>query len=360
MSKNKKLKISAAFMVVIALFVAVAIIIKCVFLGKNKTEEDDIGKVYYYQTELEHIACEDSGVMYADNEILVVADSSAKEKEIQKLAEKYNAEIVGCIEITGDYQWLLSDTYSRGELDSLVEELEDEECIESACLNFVSEISVDSSDVKYGDEWANAEWSSVNVGGKNWNLEAIHAMEAWEYLNIDNAVRVGLIDGGFDAPNSAEKCVTPSGTEDGHGDLEFSATFYNDMTAITKDGNRLINHGTHVAGIMAAVSDNDIGICGVYPFGKGNLYGASFANASAQTYITGMKEKCTYAELILRNVKVINCSYGFEIAVPEIELYDDRKKQFDIEIGADQLAIFFEKLLNHGYDFVIVSSSGNE
>lgn len=154
MSKNKKLKISAAFMVVIALFIAVAIIIKCFFLGKNKTEEDDIGKVYYYQTELEHIACEDSGVMYADNEILVVAEGSAKEKDIQKLAEKYNAEIVGCIEITGDYQWLLSDTYNRDELDSLVGELEDEECIESACLNFVSEVSIESSNVQYGAEWS--------------------------------------------------------------------------------------------------------------------------------------------------------------------------------------------------------------
>lgn len=368
MSKNKKLKISADFMVVIALFIVAVIIIKCIFLGKNKTEEDDIGKVYYYQTELEHIACKDSGVMYADNEILVVAESSAKEKDIQKLAEKYKAEIVGCIEITGDYQWLLSDTYNRDELDSLVEELENEKCIESACLNFVSEVSVESSNVQYGDEWKNAEWSSVNVGGKNWNLEAIHAMEAWEYLDKDNAVRVGLIDGGFDAPNVAECCVTPSGSIKGHDDLVFAATFYNDIATITKDGNGLINHGTHVAGTMAANADNDEGICGVYPFGKGNLYGASFVNASAQNYITGMEEKCTYAELILRNVKVINCSYGgygglnCYAAAWQAELYDDDIAKNLIEsanLQADTLARFFERLFNNGYDFVIVQGSGN-
>lgn len=178
-------------------------------------------------------------------------------------------------------------------------------------------------------------------------------MGAWEYMDQMKPVKVGLIDGGFDAPNAAECCITPSGSIKGHDDLAFAATFYNDVATLTKDGDGLINHGTHVAGTMAAISDNDEGICGVYPFGKGSLYGTSaFA---PQDYITGMGEKCFYSELILRNVKVINCSYGgygglgcYTVAW-QVELYDDdiaKKLIESANLQADTLAEFFEHLIN--------------
>lgn len=364
--KNKKKIIIIAVTLVIAVAAIVAV---CKLNNRNSDNIDDIGKVYFHETLPEHIALDDNRLMYADNEILVVVKTDTKEKDVKKLAEKYNAEIVGCIEATGDYQWLLDDVYSKAELESLTAEIQNEDMIESACLNYVFEVSEEESSVQYGQEWDDIEWSSVTVGGKNWGLEAIHAMEAWEYMDRMSPVRIGLIDGGFDAPNSAEQLVTPTGTAGGHEDIGFAMTFFNDVSNLNNSGKTSeINHGTHVAGIMAADSSDDVGICGAYPFTKdimGNnlLYAVSLRGAESKydnSYGSIMCQKCMYAELILRNVKVINCSWGYSNQVFDIELYNNKTVQEVYEQSADEFAYYLERFLDLGYDFVIVQAAGNE
>ncbi|MBR5165570.1 MAG: S8 family serine peptidase [Ruminococcus sp.] len=92
-------------------------------------------------------------------------------------------------------------------------------------------------------------------------------------------------------------------------------------------------HGTHVSGTFAANADDSTGICGVYPYGRGNLYGASL------TGVTNKKEngkfrksvmslKVAFGELIIRNAKVINFSIGFNYRSNDFTYFDlfvDRK-----------------------------------
>lgn len=307
------------------------------FYSPKKYDENNIGECYFQETKEEHVATSDS-CMYADNEILVVAKENVKKSQIEKLAKKYDAEIVGWIEQTGDYQWEMNSIYSIDELERIVSELKNENIIDSASINYISETSESGLPVNYGKEWSGETWDENDHAGSNWGLEAIHALSAWDILGEHeekvNPIRLGLIDSGFDTD---------------HEDLEdcFVDTFYNTSPN---------DHGTHVAGIMAANSDNNEGICGVYPYGKGNLYGASWSGAgSIKENISIIQEKCCYSELILRNVKVINCSYGYDVNLIHLnnyqKIYDER---------AEELENFFFRILGKGYDFVIIQSSGND
>lgn len=312
------------------------------FSSHKEYDENNIGECYFQETKEEHIATSDS-CMYADNEILVVAKENVKKSQIEKLAKKYDADIVGWIEQTGDYQWKMNSIYSIDELESIVSKLESENIIDSASINYISETSESELPVNYGKEWSGETWDENDHAGSNWGLEAIHALSAWEVLEKHkekvNPIKLGLIDNGFDT---------------NHEDLKgsFAEVFYNTSPN---------DHGTHVAGIMSANSDNNEGICGVYPYGKGNLYGVSFEGVTgySENNISCMLEKCAFSELILRNVKVINCSYGRNSDCLKVELYNDKNVKAQIEKEADILTNFFYRLIKLKYDFVIIKAAGN-
>ena len=319
-------------------------------IGNEVYDENNIGQVFFYQTESEHIVTDANGVQYADNEILLVADDSVSYDDIEQLAESYNAEIVGWIEQTGDYQLKFVQTYSATELEDIKVALESDDRVISAYIDYAFNISsekVHSRDgFMYGAEWENDLQNFNNCKGKSWGIEAIEVLAAWDILNAYstqvNPVRIGLIDGGFDVE---------------HEDLGFAETFYNSISA----------HGTHVAGTMAAKATNQEGICGVYPYGDGNLYGVSYMGVCSYSengnpITTSMFLKIAYSELILRNVKVINSSLGFNYYKWPLSYMDSSwETQVDfLESNAYILADFLDRLLDKGYDFVLVTAAGND
>lgn len=316
-----------------------------------KVTYDDIGEIYCNPIDINHIAGDDDVINYIDNEILVVAQPSVTKEEMAMLANKYNAEIVGFIEKTGDYQLQIADVHTKDDLHSIVNEIETESKIESACLNYVYEISEDT--INYGKQWKKDLKNFTDCKGKSWGIEAIRAPEAWKLLEenadkINKNLRIGLIDEGFDLD---------------HEDLGFAERFDNYNSGLRYDDK---NHGTHVAGTMAASADNNIGICGVYPYGNGNLYGISYCGITKYSengnLLSTMYNKIALAELILRNVKIINSSINNSRArVVQISKKEHgwEEAELNLNINADILGNFLNRMLQRGYEFVIVSAAGN-
>ncbi|MCR5707138.1 MAG: S8 family serine peptidase [Ruminococcus sp.] len=373
------------FLPVFSLLIVIALILGSldVFLfakykdrsGKQKAEivdmtdpngNTDYGRLYYAPIDEEHIVTvdEEGGAGYIDNEVLVVANDGVSREQIAELAAKYDAEIVGEIEVSGDYQLRL--TTAPDELDPVVESISAEPVVASAEINYIMPISGDSEgdvgDFYYGDLWQ-SELTAEKYDSStalSWGFHEINTPMAWALLtanrDVVNPVKVGVCDGGF---------------SDTHPDLGFAAFFYDNgergMTTTDIFSIMGRNHGTHTSGTFAANADDETGICGVYPYGNGRLYGLAMDNASSYSkgqnfYISTMCIRTSFVELIVRDVKVINFSIGFNMKSHGYDMskWGDPTEWYLFEKNAFQLGGFFHRMLQRGYDFVIAASAGND
>lgn len=324
--------------------------------SEEKYDEDNVGEIYYSSVDEDHIATNDNGTMYADNEVLLVASEEADKSDIEALAGDYDAEIVGYIEQTGDYQLKFDNTLTESEIDEIITKLEESEFVDSASMNYISEVSEDSVDydINSGSKWVvKNPGNTILNADKSWGVEAINAQYAWVIMNLYkayiNPIRVGLIDSGFD--------------ED-HEDLGFAegGIFYDGSNGVEDIDS---DHGTHVAGTMAAIGNNEDGICGVYPYGNGNLYAVSkegVYSKNGRKVTSTIAEKIALAELILRNVKVINHSMnnGRDRVGKIVKKEDNWESALtELETNANILGNFLDRLIKKGYEFTIVSAAGN-
>jgi subtilisin family serine protease len=85
-----------------------------------------------------------------------------------------------------------------------------------------------------------------------WELDSIHAREAWDLKKTNQSVTVAILDSG---------CLVS------HEDLKANVVdpynVYTGTTNVDPSGDVDSNHGTHVAGTIAGVSNNGVGISGV-------------------------------------------------------------------------------------------------
>ncbi|MBQ9059222.1 MAG: S8 family serine peptidase [Atopobiaceae bacterium] len=142
---------------------------------------------------------------------------------------------------------------------------------------------------------------AVNVNdplaANQWSLEALHLPETWELVKGNKSVTIALMDVGCD--------IT-------HEDLTANVvTSYNsaeDKPNYEMDD--LTGHGTHVAGIVSAVSDNALGVSGVsynaqiLPIKVVAADGRAYTNSLIRAYNYVIKHKDEF------NIRVINLSMG--------------------------------------------------
>lgn len=305
----------------------------------NDDVTTDVGAISFRKPTDEHIVFDEStGDYYVDNEMLVTGKEDASRADIEQLINSVGGKIVGCIEITNDYQVKFSTTYSTTELKGIVDQLNENKLIENAAIHYLNEISSDTT--PNDSKWKSEEWSSDYPEGKNWGVEAIDAMGSWDHYDEMSYVKVGVIDSMFDTNQE---------------DLIFTKV-WNNPTSISSEevDSDTRSHGTHVSGTIAAGYNNSIGIAGVAP--KVTLYGYSMLGSDTDDTVTdtnktltgNMEWKYALANLICANCKVINVSMGLKIPSASVST-----SQGEI-IGA-----FLQKMLDKGYDFVIVQSAGN-
>ena len=122
-----------------------------------------------------------------------------------------------------------------------------------------------------------------------WNIDQIDAEISW-VISTGDPVKVGVIDTGIDLK---------------HPDLQANIKGgYNAINPL-KSPNDDNGHGTHVAGIIAALN-NSIGVVGVGP--NIDLYAIKVLNASGSGYLSDVIEGLDWA--VTNGMQVVNMSLG--------------------------------------------------
>lgn len=305
---------------------------------------------YWTSADREDIqADEQTGIHYVDNQLIIRADRTATDSFIEELAKKYHCELIGYLDCTKMYQLKFKDHYRYNDLNGIAEKIKKEK--------FVNHVSIDTAiklDIQYNKKAPNdKEWksywqdSNVNPEDLNWGMKAIHAREAWEYIDDMSEVNIGVFDNMF--------CTR-------HNDLRFEkAPLLNLSDERIKEENKKlksISHGTHVSGTIAALFNNKQGVAGVAP--KNKLYAVS-ESGIAENYTTISRYIVALTELIaIDKCKVVNISLGIDHLVAFAASRDSIKAKNEITEDSNCLAEYLEFLLDSGYDFIISTAAGNQ
>ena len=147
-----------------------------------------------------------------------------------------------------------------------------------------------------------------------WGISKIQANQVWLSGNTADPIKVGIIDTGISLS---------------HPDLALNIKgSYNAING-RKSANDDNGHGSHVAGIIAALN-NTTGSVGVAP--KADLYAIKVLNAAGSGYISDIIEGIDWA--ISKNIKVINMSLGCACDVQSMHAAVIRAKNAGIIVVA--------------------------
>jgi predicted outer membrane repeat protein len=196
---------------------------------------------------------------------------------------------------TGIELWELS----ANRLEAVINELVNDPDIEFAEPDFIYGINVIPNDTYFEQQWA------LNNTGQTGGLNDadIDAVEAWDISTGSKDVIVGIIDSGIDYLHDDLKTnvfqnpneIEGNGIDDDENGLVddvYGYDFYNDDNDPFDDN----GHGTHVAGIIGAATNNETGVAGLawqtrilpIKFSGSDGTGSSSAALSAIEYAVDM------------------------------------------------------------------------
>lgn len=318
----------------------------------NTSSRDDvIGVAYFEPIKEADVRIADDGIQYAVNQLNIVGTEECTFEQIAALGEEYGFEIVGYIEFTNDYQIKFVNDKTYEELLEFCKLFEDIDYLCETNLNMMSKVISCENDYGYynsdeseyypiGGKW-HQKWTGELYCDINWGVRAINAPKAWVYHEQMSATKVGIIDGPFAR----------------HSDLDYKIIW----NSVDYEAECSLNdeHGTIIAGIIAAKWEDKEGIVGVSY--NEELYAYSYEDAyegDAQ-YTSIMEMKYALALLIGNGVRVINCSTSFDPAISYAAAQGNDEAENYIITMVNVLEKFLERLIEREYDFVIVQAAGN-
>ena len=377
MNKLDNKKYFGIVVTIIALFIfLILIIILLLGISIDAEVSDNAYKTTFSKEvesivdENEHITFnEESGILYVNNEIIVVAKVDTKIGDIKNLAIEQGANIDDTMEDIGVYRFIYSEPISYEKLSVKIEGLRQNALVDDAYYNVVSlydsdvvdGVSFESRDPVYpNDSWGCDIWNSSVPRGNNWGMEAIDAPGAWGYLNELNTVNIGLID---TMPNTL------------HPDLKnmfenTSNIFIDKDTGLTSINSLNVaygEHGNHVSGIMNADWNNTIGVSGVMG-GKGKLYYSHAYYVKNGNIYDGYNDQYTYFRslktLIDQDVQVVNISQNTSRLIGFAASHGNNNAINYLTLQADFVDKSLSRLISKREadgkrDFVICVAAGN-
>ncbi len=181
--------------------------------------------------------------------------------------------------------------------------------IEQVEYNYKVSISLTPNDPMYPQLWG-----LNNIGQTGGTVDAdIDAPEAWDVQTGSQDVVVAVIDTGVDYnhPDLAANMWTNPGEIPGNGIDDDGNGFIDDVHGydfVNNDGDPMddFGHGTHVAGTIAAVGNNGIGVAGVA--WRARIMAVKFLDASGSGFTGGAINAVLYAASM--GAKVMSNSWG--------------------------------------------------
>lgn len=157
--------------------------------------------------------------------------------------------------------------------------------VEWASLNILHKPTLVPSDARWGDQWG---------------PQRVRADEGWDVSPASTTLRVAIVDTGVDLthPDLASRIVYNNG---------FGGNANGDCMRDRRGGNS-IDHGTHCAGIAAAIR-NTVGIAGIARANIMAMGCASWMPAPDNQYGIGWAADAIN-DAVANNADVINCSFG--------------------------------------------------
>jgi thermitase len=222
------------------------------------------------------------GAPYAAGELLVTYEPQASEQDVDEAVEESDARVEEELP-TPDAQ-LLSFPEAQDETTEAARERE---------LREAKEVLERDPDVMYVDYnylllpafEPDDPWFT---GGSQWNLRKIGAPDAWDTV-LDKGARVAVVDSGIAAD---------------HPDLSGKIAAQKDVVDNDDEAEDSVGHGTHVAGTVAAATDNGEGVAAVCPSCK-----LLIARSGGSSLLTSDVVQGIYWSVDNR-AKVINLSLG--------------------------------------------------
>lgn len=191
------------------------------------------------------------------------------------------------------------------------------------------------NDPKLSDQWHYINNKDVSVASTVREGADINVRDAWKLISGDPAIIVAVCDEGvkYDHPdlaanmwvNEAEKNGVEGVDDDGNGYVDdihgynFMSTYdvateTGHLLPISWDGKGDTGHGTHVAGTVAAVNNNGIGVCGVaggdFAAGQGGVRIMSCQLFSGNGSAGTLSRARAYKYAADNGACILQCSFG--------------------------------------------------
>jgi len=187
-------------------------------------------------------------------------------------------------------------------------------------------------------------WDENNPQGNNWGQEIIKLSSAWSIATSSLNYPIALIDSGFDIKHED---LSPA------INLALSDKF--DVFQ-TEDTN---NHGTHIAGIIGAKANNNLGIAGFSWDSNLRVYNYTF-NSSPGRSATSLSIVTMALSSINKGAKIINLSLGYCLeSDSDPNCTQNKASKKDLQIFDDQFGALVKLTKSKGRDVLFVIASGN-
>jgi len=283
---------------------------------------------------------ETTGINYIDNSIIIFFKHGTTQNKKMEIINSINGKIT----------WEISETEYTVEIPASNYQQINRLCNELMLINEVNYASGDTvsqitTDRIPHDPWAGASlnWDENNPDPESvlWGFEAIEALSAWDYDEHFQHIGIGVVDNGFDT---------------GHEDLvdENSVKKIELVPDWMASANDIQEHGTHVAGIIGTVANNEKGLTGIV--WNSSLYGVDWQPNNNQTWDRNARILAGLRYCVEAGAKVVNFSLGTSGSIPN----GSTSNPVDDMNSLGRLAsVFIQQLLQEKYDFLVVQSSGN-